>query len=109
MWRTNIGLLRGKREGGREGGRCGQTRFGPEQSEGDWRGHNMISATAQLSLLLLAQSSFSRLGQQPLSAEDVSLIRGSDQSKLLHAVNDGSICVLLKRPGDGDGNTEYIN
>ena len=70
----------------------------------------MTAATAQLSLLLLlAQSCASRLGQQPLSAGDVSLIRGSDQSKLLNAADDGSICVLLKRPGDGDGNTEYIN
>ena len=86
----------------------GQTRRGAEQSARDWRGHNMTAATAQLSLLLLlAQSCFSLLGQQPLSAGDVSLIRGSDQSKLLHAANDGSICVLLKRSQHGDGNSSY--
>ena len=91
-----------RREGG---GRCGQTRFGPEQSARDWRGNNMIAATAQLCLslsLLLAHSCLARVSQEPLSAGDLNIIVGSDQRKIIN-VNDGSICVLLKRSQDLDG------
>ena len=69
----------------------------------------MITATARLSLiLLLAATSLARLSQEPLSSQDFSIIRGSDERKILN-VNDGSICVLLNQAEDGNGNENYIN
>ena len=87
-----------------------KTRRGPEQLVRDWRCYNMITATAHLLLilLLLAATALSRLSQEPLSSRDLSIIRGSDQRKILN-VQDGRICVLLQRSEDGDGgNIKYI-
>ena len=81
---------------------------GGEQLVRDWRCYNMITATAHLLLsLLLAAPSLARVSQEPLSSRDLSIIRGSDQRKILN-VEDGSICVLLKRSEDGAGNIKYI-
>ena len=69
----------------------------------------MITATARLSLfIILAHTSRARLSQEPLTSQDLSIIRGSEERKILN-VNDGSICVLLKQTEDGNGKDNYIN